>query len=268
LLLVHAEDEATLAAAPRPVGSTYQSFLNSRPTLAEDVAVAAVIDAARATGARVHIVHLSSAGAVPMLREARDEGLSVTAETCPHYLTLVAEQVPDGATQYKCCPPVRTAANRELLWAALSSGTIDMVVSDHSPCPPALKRMDSGDFAEAWGGISSLQLGLPLMWTAARARGFGLVEVVRWMAAAPASFAGLATKGTIAVGAAGDLVAFAPEEEMVVDPQALHSRHPTTPYAGSRLFGAVRATWLAGRQISGDGADAEPRGRVLAKLEA
>lgn len=260
VLLVHAEDPEALARAPAPAGPTYRSFLNSRPPVAENLAVDAVVDAARETGARAHIVHLSSAGALAKLRDARAEGVRITVETCPHYLTLTAEEVPDGATEYKCCPPIRTAANREFLWAALANGTIDMVVSDHSPCPPELKKLGSGDFAGAWGGISSLQIGLPLLWTAARLRNFSLGDVVTWMSSAPAQLAGLSTKGGIAVGAAGDLVVFAPEEEMVVEPRALHHRHPVTPYAGSQLFGVVRSTWLAGRQV-----DSVPRGRLLRK---
>jgi allantoinase len=264
LLLVHAEDPVALSAAPAPAGPSYDRFLASRPAAAEDSAVAAVLDAARHTGARVHVVHLSSAGALPMLSEAKAAGVRVTVETCPHYLVLRAEDVPDGATQFKCCPPVRDDANRDALWAGLSDGVIDMVVSDHSPCTGELKRLDTGDFGEAWGGISSLQLGLPLVWSEARRRGHPLADVVRWMSTAPAALAGLGSKGAIRAGAAADLVAVAPDEEVVVDPAALHHRNPVSPYAGARLTGAVRETWLAGLPV-GDG---PVRGRLLARGEA
>jgi allantoinase len=255
LFIVHAEDPAALSAAP--ASTRYADFLASRPPAAETQAVAAVLDAARRTGARVHILHLSSAEALPLLADARRDGIRVTAETCPHYLALAAEEVPDGATQFKCCPPIRDAANREALWRALADGVLDCVVSDHSPCPPALKR---GDFAEAWGGIASVQLGLPVVWTGARRRGYGLADVVRWMARRPAEVAGVPGKGRIAVGYDADLVAFAPDETFVVDPARLHHRHPVTPYAGRVLDGVVRRSWLRGAPVAGG----EPRGRLLA----
>jgi allantoinase len=263
LLLVHAEDPATLALAPQPHGPSYGGFVASRPAAAEDTAIATVVDAARRTGARVHIVHLSSAGALPLLAAARADGVGITVETCPHYLTLAAEQITDGATQFKCCPPIRDRANRDSLWAGLADGTIDLVVSDHSPCIADLKRLDTGDFGAAWGGISSLQLGLPLVWTDARHRGCSLADVVRWMGAAPARLAGLTSKGQLRAGFAADLVVFAPDEEFVVDPSTLHHRNKVTPYAGTRLTGVVRETWLAGQRIG-----AEPRGRLLRKGEA
>jgi len=258
LLLVHAEDPGVLAAAPAPDGRSYPAFLASRPPEAETTAIAELLDLAGATGARVHVLHLSTGAALPPLRAARARGVTVTVETCPHYLTLAAEEVPDGATEFKCCPPVRAAANRDALWAGLADGTIDCVVSDHSPCPPALKRPDTGDFAAAWGGIASVQLGLPVVWTEARRRGHGLADVVRWMAAAPARLAGLPGKGHIAPGCDADLVVFAPDEELVVDPAALRHRHPVTPYAGRRLTGVVRGTWLRGRRV-----DDRPAGRLL-----
>jgi allantoinase len=254
--IVHAEDPAAVidaAAAPR-----FQDFLATRPPQAETRAVTTAIDAARRHGGRVHILHLSAADALPLIAAARRDGVRITAETCPHYLTLDAAAVPDGATEFKCCPPIRDAANRDALWAGLAAGTIDCVVSDHSPCPPELK---AGDFAAAWGGIASVQVGLPVVWTEARRRGVALADVVRWMATAPADLVGLARKGRIAVGADADLVAFDPEAAFTVDPARLHHRHPVTPYAGVRLYGTVRSTWLRGEP-------AEPGRGVLISREA
>lgn len=259
LLVAHAEDPAFITAAP--AGRAYSGFLASRPPRSEVAAVSMLADAARAAGARVHVVHLSSAAALPAVAAARSEGVPITAETCPHYLTLTAEEVPDGATEYKCCPPIRTAANRDQLWQALGDGVIDMVVSDHSPCPPALKARESGDFAEAWGGIASLQLGLPVVWTEARRRGFSLTDVAGWMAAAPARLAGLDQKGRIAPGCDADVVAFAPDQRFVVDAAGLRQRHPVTPYAGRPLDGVVRRTWLHGEEVLAE----SPRGRLLVR---
>ena len=257
--VVHAEDPFHLhEAASSPA---YPDFLASRPPEAEHAAVRTAIDAARAGGRRVHILHLSAAGALPLIRQARAEGLRVTAETCPHYLALAAERVPAGATEFKCCPPIREAANADLLWAALAAGEITCVVSDHSPCTPDLKRPDTGDFAAAWGGIASVQLGLPVIWTAARARGHSLPDVVSWMARRPADLVGLSRKGRLAVGADADLVAFAPDASFTVDPAALHHRNPVTPYAGQTLTGVVRTTWLRGRPVTGE----TPHGRFLTR---
>jgi len=264
LLLVHAEDADTVAQAPAARGAGYADFLGSRPHTAEDVAVTRVVELARVTGARVHVLHLSSANALPILRAARRDGVRVTVETCPHYLFFAAEDIPVGATAYKCCPPIRAAANRELLWEGLADGTIDCVVSDHSPCTPDLKRLDTGDFGAAWGGIASLQLGLPAVWTTARARGHGLADVVRWMAEAPAQLVGLASRGRIAVGCDADFCVFAPDEEFVVDPTMLHHRHPVTPYAGHTMTGVVRSTWLRGELVTGD----QARGRLLERPAA
>jgi allantoinase len=264
LLIVHAEDAAALALAP-PAGPGYPAFLASRPAAAEVTAVEAVLEASRRTGARVHVLHLSAAAALPALAAARADGVPVTVETCPHYLTLDAAAVPPGATEFKCCPPVRDAANGEQLWAGLRAGVIDIVVSDHSPSPPELKRppgTEGGDFATAWGGVSSLQLGLPVMWTAARSRGIGLAEVTGWMSRGPARLAGLADKGAIVAGAAADLVEFAPEEEFTVSASDLAHRHPVTPYAGRRLTGVVRRTWLRGAVTGG-----APAGRLLVRGE-
>ena len=261
LMLVHAEDGATIDKAPTPRGGTYSDFLRSRPRAAENTAIATVIERSRYTGARTHIVHLASSDAVPMLRQARRDGVRITVETCPHYLTFDAESVADGATEFKCCPPIREAGNRELLWQALAAGDIDCVVSDHSPCTGELKRFDAGDFGLAWGGVSSLQLGLPAVWTGARARGYRLADVVLWMAERPARVAGLRRKGRLAVGCDADFSVFAPDETFAVDPNRLHHRNPVTPYAGRRLDGVVRGTWLRGRRISAG----EPRGRFLTR---
>jgi allantoinase len=260
LVIVHAEDADAIERAPHPHGSRYGDFLASRPPAAEETAIATVIGATGRTGARTHVLHLSSAGALPQLRDARARGLRITVETCPHYLSFAAEQIAAGATQFKCCPPIREAGNRELLWQALAAGDVDCVVSDHSPCTAELKRLDVGDFGLAWGGVSSLQLGLPAVWTEARARGHGLADVVRWMAEHPARIAGLRRKGRLAVGCDADLAVLAPDEGFVVDPARLHHRNPVTPYAGRRLDGVVRATWLRGRPVGED-----PRGRFLVR---
>ncbi len=261
LLVVHAEDADTIARAPQPHGRSYGGFLASRPPSAEETAVATVVEQARRTGARAHVLHLASADALPALRRARAEGLRITAETCPHYLSFEAEAIADGATQYKCCPPIRGAAHRERLWQALADGDVDAVVSDHSPCTPELKRLDVGDFGLAWGGISSLQLGLPAVWTGARSRGRGIPDVVRWMAEGPARLAGLQRKGRLQVGADADLCVFAPDETFVVDAARLHHRNPVTPYAGRTLHGVVRSTWLRGQRLD----LITPRGRFLVR---
>jgi allantoinase len=262
LMIVHAEDPGLVTDAH---GRRYADFLASRPRAAEDTAVAGLLDLAEQTGARVHVLHLSSADALPMIARAKAAGLPVTAETCPHYLALTAEEVPDGDTRFKCCPPVREEGNRDALWQGLADGTIDAVVSDHSPSTADLKRLDSGDFGEAWGGIASLQLGLPVVWTEARGRGHELADVVRWMAGNTAALAGLRGKGRIAAGADADLVVFAPDAEFTVDVGRLHHRNPITPYAGRTLAGVVRSSWLRGELVD---LDAEPRGRLLSRDEA
>jgi len=264
-LVVHAEDPGVLSRAPAARGRRYADFLASRPDASEVVAIERLLRLAAESGARVHVLHLSSAAALPALAAARAGGQPVTVETCPHYLVLAAEDVPDGATTYKCCPPIRDAVNADALWQALADGVIDCVVSDHSPSTVQDKRLDTGDFADAWGGISSLQLLLPLLWTGARARGFTLADVVRWAAVGPATVAGLRSKGRLAVGAPADLVVLAPDEPFVVDPAALHHRNPVTAYAGRTLTGAVRSTWLAGVELD---LDAEPRGRLLSRGDA
>lgn len=249
LFVVHAEDPELVH--PAPASREYHDFLSSRPPAAEETAVAVAVEAARRAGARVHILHLSAAGALATVAAAQADGVRVSAETCPHYLALTAETVPDGATQFKCCPPIRDAANQDALWQGLAAGTISCVVSDHSPCVPELKHPGSGDFAAAWGGIASLQLGLSIVYTAARERGFGLADVVSWMARQPADLVGLRHKGRIAVGADADLVAFDPEATVVVEAAELRHRHPVTPYLGQTLRGAVRRTWLRGSEIDG-----------------
>ena len=254
-LIVHAEDDAVLAASPA-AGPSYAAFLASRPPAAETTAVRRLVEVAADTGARVHVLHVSAAEVVDVVAAARAAGVAVTAETCPHYLTLDAATL--ATTAGKCCPPVRSVGNRERLWAALADGVIDAVVSDHSPCPPGLK---AGGFDVAWGGVSSLELGLRLVWTGAAERGLGLDAVVRAMATAPAALAGLDGKGAIAVGRDADLVAFAPDDTAVVDPARLHHRHPVGPYAGRALRGAVRRVWLRGAAL--DPADPHPRGRLL-----
>ncbi|HET9124408.1 MAG TPA: allantoinase AllB [Solirubrobacteraceae bacterium] len=263
MLIVHAEDAELIAASPAPAGRSYTAYLRSRPPEAEDRAIARLLDAARSGPGRpgVHVLHLASAASLDRLRRARSEGLDVSVETCPHYLAFAAEEIPDGATQYKCAPPIRDRGNRERLWEALAAGEIDMIASDHSPCTPDLKRRDSGDFAAAWGGIASLELGLPVVWTAARARGLGLAAVMRWMASAPADRVGLTHKGRIAVGGDADLVVFAPDAQFTVDPERLRQRHPVSAYAGRRLAGVVRATWLRGGRV--DPAGATGHGRLI-----
>lgn len=243
-LVVHAEDDGVLAASPA-ASTDYEGFLASRPPDAEVAAVRRLADLAATTGARIHVLHVS---AVEAARVVADSDL--TGETCPHYLSLAAEAL--TSTAGKCCPPVRDEANREALWSALADGALTMVVSDHSPCPPELK---AGGFDAAWGGVSSLEVALRVVWTGAAERGLGLADVVAWMAARPAALAGLAGKGALAVGADADLVAFAPDATTVVDPARLHHRHPVTPYAGLELRGAVRRVWLRG--------DAPGAGRLL-----
>ena len=252
-LLAHAELD--LGAAPDDDDPhRYARYLRSRPAAWEDAAVELLIRLARETGCAVHVVHLSSSSALPQIERAKDEGLPITVETCPHYLCLEAESIPDGATQFKCAPPIRERANREALWRGLARGVIDLVVTDHSPCTPALKEKGHGDFREAWGGIASLQLGLPTVWTEARRRGHGVADVATWMSARPAALAGLGQrKGRIAPGFDADLVIWDPEAEIAVDAAHLFFRHKISPYLGRRLFGRVDRTVLRG-QVVYDGA--------------
>jgi allantoinase len=247
MLIVHAE-------LPGPMKNTddtdYNGFLRSRPCAAENEAVAMMIRLSREFDTRVHIVHLSSAEALPLLREAQAAGVKITAETCPHYLHLAAETVPPGATEFKCCPPIRESENREHLWQGLADGTIDMVVSDHSPCPASMKLRDTGDFMAAWGGIASLQLRLPVVWTEARRRGFSLRDLANWLCLNPARQVSLASrKGALAPGCDADVVIWNPEREFVVQAEELQHRHKLTPYNGEQLTGVVERTFLRGRKI-------------------
>ncbi|WP_405218512.1 allantoinase AllB [Agrococcus sp. Ld7] len=259
VLIVHAEDSRAIDRAPSAEGDHYDRFLASRPRGAENIAIAEVIERARWTGARAHILHLSSSDALPMIASAKRDGVRLTVETCPHYLTLLAEEIPHGATAFKCCPPIREASNRELLWQGLLDGTIDCVVSDHSPSTLDLKDLDNGDFAVAWGGVASLQLGLPLVWSEARRRNIPLERVVQWMSARPAALAGLTRKGTIAIGFDADLSVFAPDAAFVVDVQRLHHKNPLSPYHGRALSGVVRDTYLRGQRVDFE----QPLGQLL-----
>jgi allantoinase len=262
LLIVHAEDPNVVIEAPHD--RRYGAFLDSRPAEAENASIARLIELSRTTGCRVHVLHLSSAEAMPMIAAARESGLGLTVETCPHYLCFESGTIPDGGTQFKCCPPIRDEANRDALWQGLHDGVIDCVVSDHSPCTPDLKRLETGDFADAWGGITSIQLGLPAVWTEARERGFALADAVRWMSQRPAELAGLESKGALALGHDADFCVFAPDETFVVDPFRLKHKNPITPYAGRTLSGVVRSTWLRGASINND----SPAGRLLSRGEA
>jgi allantoinase len=248
-LMVHAEDPACLRDGPPGGSRAYADYLASRPVAAERSAVAMLVRLMEWCATPVHVVHLSSAATLDLVRAARARGLPLTVETCPHYLTFAAEEIADGATDHKCAPPIRAAAEREALWQALIAGDIDLVASDHSPCPPALKET-RGDFFAAWGGIASLQLSLAATWTGARARGVGPERVARWMSAAPAALAGLHARGALARGRDADVVVWDPDAHFTVDPERLHHRHRVTPYAGRALFGVVRATYVAGVRVA------------------
>jgi allantoinase len=273
-LLAHAESPGPIDAAAgvwEGVGAgrlrQYRRYLASRPDAAEVAAIELLLRLARETGCRLHIVHLATATALPALAAAWREGLPVTVESCPHYLTFAAEEIPDGGVAFKCAPPIRGRDTRERLWQALGEGVIDLVASDHSPSPPESKAIETGDFRAAWGGIASLELALPAVWTAARERGFGLADLARWLSSAPACLAGVAgRKGEIAAGRDADLVVFDPEASFTVDPAALHQRHKLTPYAGRTLHGVVRRTLLGGETVYHDGRFGDrPRGRWLSR---
>ena len=263
-LLAHAELD--LGADVRETDpEVYHAFLESRPPAWEEAAIRLLIQLCRETRCPVHIVHLSAASCLPLLRAAKDEGLPFTVETCPHYLCLEAEQIPRGATEFKCAPPIRDHENREALWQGLLEGVIDFVISDHSPCTPGLKRRGGGNFHEAWGGIASLQLGLPTLWTEARRRGATLSQLARWMSAAPARFAGVARdKGQLRTGAAADLVIWDPDERYRIHSDRLFFKHKLSPYLEREVYGRVHQTLLAGELVyDGSGHPASPRGQLL-----
>jgi allantoinase len=267
-LLAHAELE--LEAPPPGDARAYSSYLASRPAAWEDAAIRLLVELCRETRCPVHIVHLSAASSLPALRRAKDEGLPITVETCPHYLCFEAEAIPDGATEYKCAPPIREHDNREALWQGLFEGVIDFVISDHSPCIPALKAMERGDFRLAWGGIASLQLGLSAVWSEGRRRGATPATISRWLGTGPAEFAGLAPrKGRIAQGADADFVIWDPDAAFRVQPERLFFRHPVSPYVGRELHGVVRETWLGGRRVyDGERHLGEPSGASLLGRQA
>ena len=267
LLIVHAELPGPIeeAAPANTAAADYSTFLSSRPGEAEDQAIDLMIRLSRQFGTRVHIVHLSSADAIPAIRDAQTASVRITAETCPHYLHFEAESVPAGATEFKCCPPIRERENRERLWDGLKDGTIGIIVSDHSPCPGSMKLRDHGDFLGAWGGIASLQLRLPVVWTEAKRRGFSLVDVTNWLCSGPAKQVGLERrKGSIEVGQDADLIIWNPEEKFQVEASALFHRHKMSPYSGETLRGVVQNTFLRGRKLY-DGAEVfgPPTGEFL-----
>jgi len=272
-LLVHAElPEPIDAAAPGAKADrrSHATWLASRPPSAEIEAILMMLTLSDATDCAVHIVHLSASEPLADLRAARDQFVSVTVETCPHYLTYDAEEIADGATAFKCAPPIRGRENRERLWDGLREGDIDLIATDHSPCPPALKQLDRGDFFAAWGGIASLEVALAAVWTEARGRGFTPEDLAQWMSFAPARLAGLVgRKGVIAKAADADLVVWDPEAEWTVDAARLQHRHPVTPYHGRKVSGVVRATFVRGVQVfdaSADGAarfPGPPAGRTV-----
>jgi allantoinase len=251
MLIVHAELPGPMRATDN---TDYDAFLRSRPRAAENEAIELMIGLSREFDTRVHIVHLSSSDALPLLRRAQAEGVKITAETCPHYLHFAAETIPAQATEFKCCPPIREAENREKLWQGLAEGTIEMIVSDHSPCPASMKVRESGDFMAAWGGIASLQLRLPVVWTEAERRGFSLSELTGWLCANPARQVSLGSrKGAIANGYDADIVIWNPHRNFIVNAAQLEHRHKLTPYHGESLKGIVEKTFLRGRKIYDSG---------------
>ena len=268
-LLVHAElpgpvDAATLRLVAAD-WSKYATYLQSRPDEAELSAIQLMISLCREYHFRLHIVHLATSQALDMLRAAKSEGLPVSVETCPHYLHFSSDKIPDGQTLFKCAPPVRGRENREELWQGLRDGAIDLVATDHSPCPPEMKRLDERSFRTAWGGISSLSLALPVMWTEANGRGFTLIDIARWMAEGPARLAGCEShKGRIAKDFDADFVVFEPEAEFIATEDRLFYRHRLSPYLGEKLCGVVKGTYLRGECVFADGKfPGEPGGREL-----
>jgi allantoinase len=266
-LLVHAELPGPIAAVAETTADPrrYDTWLASRPPAAEVEAIQVMIRLAERHGCQVHIVHVATGEAIADLRSARARGVRVTAETCPHYLCFAAEEIQDGATEFKCAPPIRSRSEQAALWQALAGGTLDLIASDHSPCPAKLKRKDVGDFMSAWGGIPSLEIGLSAVWTASNPRGLDSSDVARWMSQNPARLAGLtAHKGAIAIGRDADLVVFDPEAEWTVEPDRLQQRHKLTPYAGRKLQGRVVDVYLRGERIVANGA---PTGEILGRVD-
>jgi len=265
-LLVHAELEKKHPGQKEleKDNYSYKAWLHSRPESWEDEAVKSMIALCRKYNVRTHIVHLSSADSLEMIRAAKSEGLPLTVETCPHYLYFAAENIPDGDTRFKCAPPIRDRANNLLLWEAVSDGTIDFIVSDHSPAPPELKELETGNFKEAWGGIASLQFSLPVVCTLALQRKNTIEQISRWMSTAVADFLGWPEKGRIAVGADADLVIWSPGKKMKVSPAIIKFRHKVTPYEGEMLNGVVEETWVAGIKVYDRGAfRSTPHGKNL-----
>lgn len=271
-LLAHAElpgpiHRAAKESAKEPAQSPrkHSAWLAARPREAENEAIALLVSCAREFKTRIHIVHVSSSDALPLLRQAHADKLAITSETCPHYLTFCSEEIPDAATEFKCAPPIRERENNENLWQALGDGTIDMIATDHSPCPPAMKLPAEGDFLRAWGGIASLQLSLAAVWTQARARGYSVAHMANWLCTNPARLAGIENrKGSIAVGCDADIAIWNPDATFTVDPERLHHRHKITPYAGRELHGVVETTFLRGRAVFDRGEfPSLPHGQVL-----
>ena len=268
-LLVHAELPGPVDAATRRLAesdwSKYATYLQSRPDEAEVSAIHLMISLCREYHFRLHIVHLATSQALDMLRGAKTEGLPLTVETCPHYLHFSSDKIPDGQTLFKCAPPIRSRENCENLWQGLQEGVIDLVATDHSPCPPAMKRLDERNFQSAWGGIAGLSLALPVMWTEANNRGFTLSDIARWMAEGPARLTGCDTrKGRIAKGHDADFVVFAPEAEFIVTEDRLFYRHRVSPYLNEPLRGVVKATYLRGNRVFDNREfPREPDGREL-----
>jgi len=255
-LLVHCEldephlDTKLLEETP----NSYQAYLKSRPKSWENKAVQLMIDLCRETQAAVHLVHISSAEALPLIRAAKHEGLPITAETCPQYLCLFAEMIQDGATHFKCAPPIREKQNNEFLWEALKDGTLDFIVTDHSPAPPDMKETNSGNFAKAWGGIAGLQFLLPLVYTAAKERGFTIEQVAKLTSFNVAQFIGMSqTKGKLQSGYDADIVCWDPTKSFTVAQDLIHHRHKICPYEGMKLFGVVQQCWVAGELVFDDG---------------
>jgi allantoinase len=273
-LLAHAESPGPIAEAVKKISKAnpreYATWLASRPRRAEDEAIELLLRLSREFGARMHVVHLSSSDAIPALQKAKSDGQAITVETCPHYLTFAAEDIAAGATEFKCAPPIRERENRERLWTALGDGTIDFIATDHSPCPPAMKQFEAGDFLSAWGGIAGLELSLPAVWTEASSRGYSVPQLVTWLCSGPARLAGLEKrKGALVVGQDADFVIWNPETIFSVDPTQLHQRHKITPYAGRKLRGVVETTFLRGRKIYDKGEfSPSPLGQVLRRGSA